>query len=187
MVFRGSFSSTIFTGQGLADFTRSRFLTPTCMVSLQPELPTGPNPIGISIVSLIACKDTSPHIRGVEMLDNTPLLDIKPYLPECDAYCEERTGWFPPGESRFSATQSDDRFTGHDVIKYSWLILIFDKIDLYISSSYLLMVMHPRNMYDPVHRSVITPGVMPESHVHGQCEWDCSGTPITCFFLQTVS
>ena len=74
--------------------------------------PNRPNPLGISIVSLIACKNTCLHISGVDMLDGTPLLDIKPYLPECDAFCSERTGWFPTRGSCFSTTLSDDRFSG---------------------------------------------------------------------------
>ncbi|MDD1711310.1 MAG: tRNA (N6-threonylcarbamoyladenosine(37)-N6)-methyltransferase TrmO [Methanoregulaceae archaeon] len=74
--------------------------------------PNRPNPIGISIVSLIGRDGPCLQISGVDMLDGTPLLDIKPYLPECDAFCSERTGWFPSKESCFSTTLSDDRFSG---------------------------------------------------------------------------
>lgn len=74
--------------------------------------PNRPNPIGISIVSLLGREDTCLQISGVDMLDCTPLLDIKPYLPECDAFCSERTGWFPTRGSCFSTTRSDDRFSG---------------------------------------------------------------------------
>ena len=96
----------------------------TCRLQLIPFLdtrphgvfstraPNRPNPIGLSIVSLLGREDTCLQISGVDMLDGTPLLDIKPYLPECDAFSLERTGWFPSGGSRFSTTLSDDRFKG---------------------------------------------------------------------------
>lgn len=76
--------------------------------------PNRPNPIGVSVVSLLRREDTCLHISGVDMLDGTPLLDIKPYLPECDAFFSERTGWFPRGDSRFVKARSDDRFSGND-------------------------------------------------------------------------
>jgi tRNA-Thr(GGU) m(6)t(6)A37 methyltransferase TsaA len=98
-----------------------------CMLYLVPFLdtrphgvfstraPNRPNPIGVSIVSLLRKEDTSLHISGVDMLDGTPLLDIKPYLPECDAFSCERTGWFPRGDSCFVTVRSDDRFSGNDI------------------------------------------------------------------------
>ena len=101
-------------------FHRSR----TCRLQLVPFLdtrphgvfstraPNRPNPIGISIVSLMGREGTCLQISGVDMLDETPLLDIKPYLPECDAFCSERTGWFPSEGAHFTTTRSDDRFSG---------------------------------------------------------------------------
>jgi len=74
--------------------------------------PNRPNPIGISTVSLLGREDTCLKISGVDMLDGTPLLDIKPYLPEYDAFPLERTGWYPSGGSCFRTTLSDDRFKG---------------------------------------------------------------------------
>lgn len=90
------------------------FLDPRPHGVFSTRAPNRPNPIGISIVSLLSREDTCLHIRGVDMIDRTPLLDIKPYLPECDAFPSERTGWFPEGNSRFVTARSDDRFSGND-------------------------------------------------------------------------
>lgn len=74
--------------------------------------PLRPNPIGISIVELISI-DRSENIikvRGVDMLDFTPLLDIKPYVPLFDQR-DAKTGWISPSlqETREERT-SDGRF-----------------------------------------------------------------------------
>lgn len=56
--------------------------------------PCRPNPIGLSIVQLIFRQENYLTVEGVDALDGTPLLDIKPYVPEFDAYTEARTGWY---------------------------------------------------------------------------------------------
>jgi tRNA-Thr(GGU) m(6)t(6)A37 methyltransferase TsaA len=56
--------------------------------------PARPNPIGLSIVRLLAVHDHILEIEGVDVLDGTPLLDIKPYLPDFDAQTDVRTGWY---------------------------------------------------------------------------------------------
>jgi len=56
--------------------------------------PCRPNPIGMSIVRLLSCKMNELKIEGVDVLDNTPLLDIKPYVPDFDVRTELRTGWY---------------------------------------------------------------------------------------------
>jgi len=53
-----------------------------------------PNPIGISIVKLLNISDNRLNVKGVDMLDNTPLLDIKPYVHELDSRIRTRRGWF---------------------------------------------------------------------------------------------
>ena len=50
------------------------------------------------------------HIQGVDILDGTPLLDIKPYIPEFDAQVEVRTGWLEKTKKTVSSQKSDDRF-----------------------------------------------------------------------------
>lgn len=56
--------------------------------------PARPNPIGLSIVRLLSIHDHVLEIEGADMLDGTPLLDIKPYMPEFDVRSEVRTGWY---------------------------------------------------------------------------------------------
>jgi tRNA (adenine37-N6)-methyltransferase len=56
--------------------------------------PCRPNPIGLSIVRLISITENVLEIEGVDVLDGTPLLDIKPYVPEFDRKDGGRAGWF---------------------------------------------------------------------------------------------
>ena len=56
--------------------------------------PQRPNPIGISIVRLLTMHYNVLDIEGVDVLDGTPLLDIKPYVPDFDVRTEVRTGWY---------------------------------------------------------------------------------------------
>lgn len=56
--------------------------------------PVRPNPLGISIVQVIDRQENLIHFLGADMLDETPLLDIKPYIPEFDVFNVEKTGWY---------------------------------------------------------------------------------------------
>ena len=56
--------------------------------------PARPNPIGLSLVQLLGRKGNILEIEGVDMLDGTPLLDIKPYVPEFDITTGVRIGWY---------------------------------------------------------------------------------------------
>jgi tRNA (adenine37-N6)-methyltransferase len=56
--------------------------------------PARPNPIGLSIVRLISIRDRFLEIDGIDVLDGTPLLDIKPYVPDFDVQTDARTGWY---------------------------------------------------------------------------------------------
>jgi len=55
--------------------------------------PRRPNPIGMSVVRLTDIKGNMIHIRGIDMVDGTPLLDIKPYVPHLDEGEQPRFGW----------------------------------------------------------------------------------------------
>jgi len=72
--------------------------------------PNRPNPIGLSVVQLDKIEDNVLYIRNIDILDGTPLLDIKPYVPEFDAQKEVRTGWFEKTGKKASSRKSDDRF-----------------------------------------------------------------------------
>jgi len=66
--------------------------------------PHRPNPIGLSSVRLVRIEGLVLHIRGVDMVDESPVLDIKPYVPYADAFPDARTGWL---ESQGAARRAD--------------------------------------------------------------------------------
>jgi tRNA (adenine37-N6)-methyltransferase len=55
--------------------------------------PHRPNPIGLSAVELAGVEGRTLRLRGVDLLDGTPVLDIKPYVPYADAFPQARAGW----------------------------------------------------------------------------------------------
>ncbi|MCE1229016.1 MAG: tRNA (N6-threonylcarbamoyladenosine(37)-N6)-methyltransferase TrmO [Firmicutes bacterium] len=55
--------------------------------------PHRPNALGLSAVELLAVEDHRLHVRGVDLLDGTPVLDIKPYVPYSDAFPHAKAGW----------------------------------------------------------------------------------------------
>jgi tRNA-Thr(GGU) m(6)t(6)A37 methyltransferase TsaA len=76
--------------------------------------PCRPNPIGLSAVVLLGREANVLRVRGLDVLDNTPLLDIKPYVPEFDSHAGSAAGWLDAG--RQDRREADDRFhrTGDD-------------------------------------------------------------------------
>ena len=72
--------------------------------------PTRPNPIGLSIVKLNSIEHNRLHISNVDILDGTPLLDIKPYIPEFDYYPDVKVGWLSSSKKESKTKVSDDRF-----------------------------------------------------------------------------
>lgn len=72
--------------------------------------PKRPNPIGLSVVRLDRIEAGLLHVLDVDMLDGTPLLDIKPYVPAFDAPIGARAGWLERAQQGVSARRSDDRF-----------------------------------------------------------------------------
>lgn len=69
--------------------------------------PRRPNPLGLSIVRLVAREGNLLRLAEVDFLDGTPLLDIKPYVPAFDCRADCRSGWLEGGEDR---TVADGRF-----------------------------------------------------------------------------
>ena len=55
--------------------------------------PDRPCPLGLSVVELVARKENVLKVRGLDALDGTPLLDIKPYIPSLDAIADAKPGW----------------------------------------------------------------------------------------------
>ena len=70
--------------------------------------PSRPNPIGLSCVRLLAVEGNTIHVAGVDILDGTPLLDIKPYVGKFDRFDVTRSGWLDAVAGH--KPQADDRF-----------------------------------------------------------------------------
>ncbi len=70
--------------------------------------PSRPNPLGLSSVRLLEVAENLLRVADLDMLDGTPVLDIKPYVPAFDAHPEARAGWLDQSLSR--REQADNRF-----------------------------------------------------------------------------
>ncbi|MCG8470768.1 MAG: tRNA (N6-threonylcarbamoyladenosine(37)-N6)-methyltransferase TrmO [Desulfobacterales bacterium] len=73
--------------------------------------PLRPSHIGLSIVRITAVRDNRVYFMGADMLDNTPLLDIKPYIEKFDQVKESRSGWMQASQDTVNKARSDERFT----------------------------------------------------------------------------
>ena len=73
--------------------------------------PSRPNAIGLSIVELIGTEKNILRVKNIDVLDGTPLLDIKPYVPGFDIRKVHRIGWMEKKIKNLDKTQDDGRFT----------------------------------------------------------------------------
>jgi tRNA-Thr(GGU) m(6)t(6)A37 methyltransferase TsaA len=76
--------------------------------------PSRPNPIGLSVVRLLRREGSVLHIADVDILDGTPLLDIKPYVPDFDSCPGSRAGWFD--RAGVDRRVADERFHAPDIV-----------------------------------------------------------------------
>jgi|GEM_PF-153604 len=74
--------------------------------------PTRPNPVGLSIVRLLGREGNVLRLGSVDILDGTPLLDIKPYVAEFDRPRRSRAGWLEKAHGQVRTVRSDERFQG---------------------------------------------------------------------------
>ncbi len=72
--------------------------------------PKRPNSIGISVVKLVEIKDNNLYVENIDILDETPLLDIKPYIPEFDNHKVKKIGWIKNKTEQLNTIKSDNRF-----------------------------------------------------------------------------
>ena len=72
--------------------------------------PSRPNPIGISIVHLVRIEENTLHIQDIDIIDGTPLLDIKPYVPKFDTREVTKIGWLEKNIHKLSTLKDDGRF-----------------------------------------------------------------------------
>lgn len=81
--------------------------------TLATRAPHRPNPIGLSATRILAVVDRTIHVEGIDFLDGTPILDIKPYVPYCDAFPSARSGYVETAEK--TTAKEEDIFgqSGH--------------------------------------------------------------------------
>lgn len=72
--------------------------------------PQRPNAIGLSVVKLLSVVHNILEIENVDIIDGTPLLDIKPYIPAFDVYTTEKNGWIEDQSRKLKNIRSDNRF-----------------------------------------------------------------------------
>jgi tRNA (adenine37-N6)-methyltransferase len=72
--------------------------------------PARPNPIGISTVRLERVEGARLYVREVDIVDGTPLLDIKPYVPRFDRRDGATSGWLEENLDRLESARDDGRF-----------------------------------------------------------------------------
>jgi tRNA (adenine37-N6)-methyltransferase len=97
-------------------------LSKTCRLKVKPFLddmergvfatraPVRPNPIGISVVRLIRIEGAILYVQDIDIIDRTPLLDIKPYVPDFDTRKAEKIGWLAKKTASAEKITADGRF-----------------------------------------------------------------------------
>jgi tRNA-Thr(GGU) m(6)t(6)A37 methyltransferase TsaA len=73
--------------------------------------PGRPNPIGISVVELDKIEHNILYVKDLDIVEGTPLLDIKPYVPEFDTRVVKKKGWIEKNVNRLSTSKDDGRFS----------------------------------------------------------------------------
>ena len=86
------------------------FLDDTLRGLFATRAPRRPNAIGFSTVRLVRVDGCTLHIEDVDIVDGTPLLDIKPYAPDFDVPEVERIGWLTAKTGQIQAMKADERF-----------------------------------------------------------------------------
>ena len=86
------------------------FLDKTKRGVFATRAPKRPNPIGLSIVELKKIKGTELYVENIDIVDGTPLLDIKPYIPKIDAIRTKEIGWLTGKVHKTAKKKADKRF-----------------------------------------------------------------------------
>jgi len=72
--------------------------------------PARPNSIGLSVVELIRISDNRLYIKNIDILDGSPVLDIKPYVPDFDVFKTSKNGWLENNLHKLETQKDDGRF-----------------------------------------------------------------------------
>jgi tRNA-Thr(GGU) m(6)t(6)A37 methyltransferase TsaA len=86
------------------------FLDSTPRGVFATRAPSRPNAIGLSVVRLKRVEGNVLHIENADILDETPLLDIKPFAPAFDHHAAESSGWLAAAGKKIRDMKSDNRF-----------------------------------------------------------------------------
>jgi tRNA-Thr(GGU) m(6)t(6)A37 methyltransferase TsaA len=82
--------------------------------------PVRPNAIGLSVLKLTGIEGTTVWVENVDILNGTPVLDIKPYVPDFDIWPADKIGWFSQKADKAKSHQADERFTScYDLGKFT--------------------------------------------------------------------
>ncbi len=89
-----------FDRAGRVDLVRKPFLDDNLHGIFAMRHPCRPNGLGISIVRLLGHEGNLLKVSGIDVLDGTPLIDIKPYIPRFDCFPDASEGWFAGKQAR---------------------------------------------------------------------------------------
>lgn len=93
-----------------AQLTVEPFLDDTERGLFSTRAPRRPNAIGLSVVEIIDIEGTELTVRGIDVVDETPLLDIKPLVPAFDIPDDTEVGWLDTRSQQAESRRADDRF-----------------------------------------------------------------------------
>lgn len=92
------------------DLMVTPFLDKTKRGLFSTRAPRRPNPIGLSIVRIVKRDGNVLVVKDIDVLNNTPLIDIKPYVPRFDIKDVTKTGWLEKTQADAATMSSDNRF-----------------------------------------------------------------------------
>ncbi|OFX19076.1 MAG: tRNA (N6-threonylcarbamoyladenosine(37)-N6)-methyltransferase TrmO [Bacteroidetes bacterium GWA2_31_9b] len=72
--------------------------------------PKRPNPIGLSVIKLNRIEGNSIYVENIDVLNNTPLIDIKPFVFDFDSVSDSNKGWLETNAHKAKSIKSDERF-----------------------------------------------------------------------------
>jgi tRNA-Thr(GGU) m(6)t(6)A37 methyltransferase TsaA len=94
--------------------------------------PHRPNPLGLSVVKLERVAGLVLHVRGLDMLDGTPVLDLKPYVPYADALSDADGGWLEQGldpQPGFAVEAAPEAARALEYLRSEWGIELWEPIE----------------------------------------------------------
>ncbi|AFZ73242.1 tRNA (N6-threonylcarbamoyladenosine(37)-N6)-methyltransferase TrmO [Natronobacterium gregoryi] len=86
------------------------FLDETDRGLFSTRAPQRPNRIGLSVVQIDSVDGREVNVRGIDVVDGTPLVDLKPFVPDFDVPDDADTGWMDASTSTVRSKRADDRF-----------------------------------------------------------------------------